>query len=199
MQPFTFFISYRRQDTAPIALLLKYEIEKRLQFVRVFVDVENLRHGEAFPDKIREMIDKSHVTIALVGKAWMPRKATSGLFGASPKTDDAGDDWVVEELRHALLAPINYQGEDRYALERRRILPIFVDNPECFAPFELPKDIRDITKLHAERIDYAVWPSAIGPMIERIAIELNLKKRPDADEYPSPDAGKARTQPVPEI
>ena len=29
MQPFTFFISYRRIDSSPIALLLKYEIEKR--------------------------------------------------------------------------------------------------------------------------------------------------------------------------
>jgi hypothetical protein len=46
MQPFTFFISYRRQDTAPIALLLKNEIEKRIQFVRVAVDVEALAPGE---------------------------------------------------------------------------------------------------------------------------------------------------------
>lgn len=66
MQPFTFFISYRRKDTAPIALLLKYEIEKRLQFVRVFVDVENLREGGNFPDGIKQMIGKAHATIAMV-------------------------------------------------------------------------------------------------------------------------------------
>jgi len=28
MQPFTLFVSYRRHDTAPIALLLKNEIEE---------------------------------------------------------------------------------------------------------------------------------------------------------------------------
>ena len=48
MQPFTFFISYRRHDTAPIALLLKHEIEKRLQFVRVSVDVEEMMIGIPF-------------------------------------------------------------------------------------------------------------------------------------------------------
>jgi hypothetical protein len=51
MQPFTFFVSYRRQDTAPIALLLKNEIEKRLQFVRVSVDVDEMRAGDDFPDR----------------------------------------------------------------------------------------------------------------------------------------------------
>ena len=55
-QPFTFFISYRRQDTAPIALLLKAEIEKRLQFVRVIVDVGEIRQGQDFPDRIRQLI-----------------------------------------------------------------------------------------------------------------------------------------------
>lgn len=48
MQPFSFFISYRRQDTAPIALLLKSEIEKRLQFVRVSVDVDSMEPGDVF-------------------------------------------------------------------------------------------------------------------------------------------------------
>jgi hypothetical protein len=39
IEPFTFSISYRPKDTAPIALLLKNELEKRLRFLRVFVDV----------------------------------------------------------------------------------------------------------------------------------------------------------------
>lgn len=50
--------------------------------------------------------------------------------------------------------------------------------------------------LHYEYIDYAGWPSAIGPLLDRIAVNLSLKKRPDADEYPKPDIAKARTQPL---
>jgi pterin-4a-carbinolamine dehydratase len=49
---------------------------------------------------------------------------------------------------------------------------------------------------HGEQIDYDGRPSAIGPIIERIAQRLGLKKRPDAGEYPKPSVGKARTQPL---
>ena len=61
MQPFTFFVSYRRQDTAPIALLLKNEIEKRLQFVRVSVDVDEMNPGDNFPDRLKRLIEHSAV------------------------------------------------------------------------------------------------------------------------------------------
>ena len=73
MQPFTFFISYRREHTAPIALLLKSEIEKRLSFVRVYVDVAEMQIGDRFPQRLQAMIDASHVVIALVGRNWMAR------------------------------------------------------------------------------------------------------------------------------
>jgi pterin-4a-carbinolamine dehydratase len=32
--------------------------------------------------------------------------------------------------------------------------------------------------------------------VENIAVQFNLKKRPDKDEYPKPDWAKARTQPL---
>jgi pterin-4a-carbinolamine dehydratase len=201
VQPFTFFISYRRQDTAPIALLLKYELEKRLQFVRVFVDVEEMRHGEDFSTRISQLIDKAHATIALIGKNWMPPRSQSrSLFGAL-KEVDAGtdDDWIVTEIVQSTMRPIDYsQAEDRYGLTKRLFLPIFVDCERRFDQFELPKSITHITRSHSEHIDYANWPMAIGPLIERMAVNLNLKKRPDADEYPKPDAAKARTQPLPD-
>lgn len=191
MQPFTFFISYRRQDTAPIALLLKYEIEKRLQFVRVFVDVENLRHGEAFPERIGELIEKSHATIVLIGKSWMPPREAK-----AEKAERS--DWIVTELEQSLKAPIGHPPEERYGLSRRRILPIFIDVPRNFDCYAIPDSIAEITRTHAEAVDYANWPLAIGPLIERIAVELKLKKRPDSDEYPTPDSNKARTQPLPD-
>lgn len=124
MHPFTFFISDRRQDTAPIALLLKNDIEKRMQFVRVSVDVEAMQPGDEFPARLRGLIDGAHATIALIGRQWPAQRA--------------------------------------------------------------------------ERIDNAGWPSAIGPLIDRMAVRLALKKRPDGDEDPKPDLAKARTQPLPD-
>lgn len=189
MQPFTFFISYRRQDTAPIALLLKNEIEKRLQFVRVFVDVEEIKPGDQFPARLRGLIDEAHATVALIGKQWMPKRGTN-------PTDRVGDDWVVHELEYSDNSPIAQAEDDRFGLSRRRIIPIFADCERRFDQFELPDSIAYLSNLHSEHIDYASWPSAIGPLLDRIAVELDLKKRPDKDEYPKPDLAKARTQPL---
>ena len=191
MHPFTFFISYRRQDTAPIALLLKNEIEKRLQFVRVSVDVEEMRAGDTFPDRLRSLIDGAHATIALIGKQWMPRRGES----ANPPNDT---DWVAEELAYARAAPLNMPEADRFGLTSRAVIPLFADCARDFRQFDVPASLGFLEGLHAEYIDYAGWPSAIGPLLDRLAVKLALKKRPDADEYPKPDLAKARTQPLPD-
>ncbi len=189
MQPFTFFISYRRQDTAPIAILLKNEMEKRLQFVRVSVDVEELQLGDNFPDRLRQLIGGAHATIALVGKNWMPRREFD-------QEEPRGTDWVVQELEYSKSSALALPEEDRLGLTNRVVLPLFADCPRDFSQFKLPTSIEYLQELHSEHIDYAGWPSDIGPLLDRIAVRLSLKKRPDADEYPKPDVAKARTQPL---
>jgi len=188
MQPFTFFISYRRQDTAPIALLLKNEIEKRLQFVRVSVDVTELKPGDEFPDRLRRLIDEAHATIALIGKAWMPKR--------DERRPRDGDDWVINELKYSKSSPLADAEDDRHGLSERVVLPLFVDCERSFDQFELPKSLAYLRKLQAVQIDYADWPSAIGPLLDEIATKLGQKKRPDKDEYPVARPSKARTQPL---
>ena len=192
MQPFTFFISYRRQDTAPIALLLKHEIEKRLQFVRVSVDVEEMQPGDLFPDRLRKLIDGAHATLVLIGKQWMPRN------GESSRSVTATD-WIVEELVYSNSKPIAMPEADQFGLSGRVIIPIFAECDRDFRQFDLPPTLQFLAGLHSEHIDYAGWPSAIGPLLDRMAVKLSLKKRPDADEYPKPDLAKARTQPLPDV
>lgn len=189
MQPFTFFVSYRRHNTAPIALLLKNEIEKRLQFVRVSVDVDEMLPGDHFPARIQQLIGQAHATIALIGKNWMPPRGD--LAGLRPE-----DDWIVRELEFSETAPLTMPEADRFGLQNRHILPLFADCGYDFQQFELPEALSFLRTLQAEQIAFANWPTAIGPMLDRIAVKLNLKKRPDADEYPKPDPGKARTQPL---
>jgi pterin-4a-carbinolamine dehydratase len=189
MQPFTFFISYRRQDTAPIALLLKTEIERRLQFVRVSVDVEELKPGEDFPDRLKHFIDEAHATIALIGAKWMlPRGASLA--------DPEQTDWVAREIEYSMNAPLRMAEADRFGRSERLLVPLFVDSSPNFEKFEIPSSIEQIAKLQSESISYSNWPTAIGPLLDRVAVKLELKKRPDKDEYPKPDLAKARTQPL---
>jgi 4a-hydroxytetrahydrobiopterin dehydratase len=188
MHPFTFFVSYRRQDTAPIALLLKYELEKRLQFVRVVVDVDEISLGDRFPDRLKNLIADAHVTIALIGKNWMPKNG-AGNFRAQ-------QDWVLNELEYSASAPLAVAEAAQYGLAKREILPIFADCDGGFSQFEIPDQIAYISQLQSESIYYSNWPSAIGPLLERIATRLKLLARPEKDEYPKPSLEKARTQPI---
>jgi pterin-4a-carbinolamine dehydratase len=187
MQPFTFFVSYRRKDTAPIALLLKNEIEKRFQFVRVSVDVEEMRPGEKFPDRIKRLIADSHATIALIGENWMPH------YGTTPPSNMEYD-WVAAELHYSDSEPLTKPQIDRFKLAKREIIPIFVNCEPNFAQFEVPSSISFLHDLHSERIDYASWPRSIGPLLETIAERLDLRKRLDTDELPHPHPSKARTE-----
>ena len=189
MHPFTFFVSYRRQDTAPIALLLKHEIEKRIQFVRVSVDVEDIALADEFPQRIKSLIDGAHATIVLIGKNWMPD-------GNGTLASGAGKDWVAHEIAYSKSSPLVFIDSDRFGLAERLVLPLFADAERSFSPFNIPPEASYLKTLNAEHIDYAGWPAAIGPLIDRIAVKLSLKKRPDADEYPKPDLAKARTQPL---
>ena len=190
MQPFTFFISYRRQDTAPIALLLKSEIEKRLQFVRVSVDVEEMSPGDVFPDRLKSLIGNAHATIALIGKNWMPRRGMDN-------STRSGDDWVAQELEYSRSTPIvHIEAVDRYNLTQRAVIPIFADCERQFSQFDLPKSLEYLSRLQSEFIDYAGWPSSIAPLLDRIAAKLKIEIRPENDVFPKPDPAKARTQPL---
>lgn len=193
MQPFTFFISYRRADSAPIALLLKYEIERRLQFVRAVVDVEDIKPGQQFPERIKELIGKAHATIALIGPLWMPSISDDPSVWPS---EDA--DWVAAEITNSFTAEIALPEHERHGRDRRIIIPIFVGIPPDFSRFRLFSELRQLANCNAEQITYESWPSQIGALLDRIAITYGLKKRPDADEYPKADPGKARTQPMPD-
>lgn len=142
-----------------------------------------------FPDRLNQLIEGSHATIILIGNNWMPDPG-------KPSDIKIKRDWVVEEIKRSNNAKIELPKADRYELKKRLLIPLFVDCNKSFSQFDLPNEIDFLRGLHSEQIDYAGWPSAIGPLIDRIAVKLSLKKRPDADEYPKPDVAKARTQPL---
>jgi pterin-4a-carbinolamine dehydratase len=82
----------------------------------------------------------------------------------------------------------------RYQLSSRMIIPLFADRDRSFKPGELPDTIGFLKEVQAEHIDYAGWPLAIGPLLDRLAARLGLNIRIDKDTYPEPNPAKAKTQ-----
>jgi hypothetical protein len=52
------FLSYRREDAAPYARLVKSELSKRFPDVRVFMDLDSIEAGLDFGEIIAKAVDR---------------------------------------------------------------------------------------------------------------------------------------------
>ena len=64
------FLSYRREDAAPYARLLQFQLRDRFPDVRVFMDLDSIEAGLDFAEVIREWVDSCAVLVALIGRQW---------------------------------------------------------------------------------------------------------------------------------
>lgn len=104
-------------------------------------------------------------------------------------------DWVAAEIAYSLDSPGPNIG-DVSEPSKRAVIPLFVGPIPDFRKLRIPAEVEPLTYCHAEHITHANWPNQIGPLLDRIATNYGLKKRPDTDEYPNPNRTKARTQPM---
>lgn len=65
------FLSYRREDAAPYARLLKSELRERLPDAQVFMDLDSIEAGLDFAEVIRAAVDSCTVLVALIGRQWV--------------------------------------------------------------------------------------------------------------------------------
>jgi 4a-hydroxytetrahydrobiopterin dehydratase len=173
IRPTSIFISYRRDDSRPFALLLKYELEKHLQFVRIFLDTSDIHPGDPFPDAIRTSIADADVVLALIAGTWMPRR------GEPPRE---GDDWVEEELTLALAAG-------------KLIIPVRFSETIDFSDFDIPAGIRRVTRNAFATLAHENWSSSVEQLIQSLVDKLQLKRHRTKNQYPVPSPSKGRTQP----
>ena len=173
IRPTTIFISYRRDDSRPFALLLKYELEKHLQFVRVFLDTSDIHPGDPFPDAISGSIAESDVVLALIAGSWMPRR------GEKPRE---GDDWVEKELNLALGTA-------------KLIILVRFSEQIGFADFDIPPSIRDVARNNFATLAHENWAGSVEQLIQHLVDKLQLKRHRTKNQYPIPSPSKGRTQP----
>src|SRR5271169_5778357 len=64
------FLSYRREDAAPYARLLQFQLSERIPDARVFMDLDSIEAGLDFAEVIEEAVDSCAVLVALIGRQW---------------------------------------------------------------------------------------------------------------------------------
>jgi hypothetical protein len=92
------FLSYRREDAAPYARLLQFQLRERFPDARVFLDMDSIDPGLDFAEVIREALDSCAVLVALIGRQWATLADEHGR-----RRLDNPDDYVRFEVQTALV------------------------------------------------------------------------------------------------
>lgn len=119
------FISYRRDDTSPIAQALYLQLKEEFGAGQLFMDAHSIRVAEAWPERIKHRLDHATVLLALIGQGWLTAADKYGRRRLDDKTD-----WVRNEILVAMKRGIP-------------IIPLIVGKQRI--PREgLPKKLRDL-------------------------------------------------------
>jgi hypothetical protein len=127
-------ISYRREDSLPIAGRLYDRLQSKFGKRNVFMDFDSIPAGVDFRDQIKHTIKRSHVVVALIGSRWLGEQTDS-----SRRIDDPTD-FVRLEIKYALEQGIP-------------IIPLLVDNTPMPKPEKLPPEIERLAFRNALPLD----------------------------------------------
>jgi hypothetical protein len=127
-------ISYRRQDSLPVAGRLYDRLKSEFGRENVFMDFDSIPYGVDFRQHIRELLDNSKVLVALIGPDWFGR-----VKKRTRRIDDPSD-FIRLEIA--------------YAFERRiPVIPVLLGDTKMPKAEELPTDIKDLAFRNAITLD----------------------------------------------
>ena len=167
-------ISYRREDSTPVAGRLHDRLRVEFGPENVFMDFDSIPYGVDFRDHIKSTLERADVVVAVVGPGWL-----GGQAEASRRIDDPSD-FVRLEIAGALQRGIP-------------VIPILVDNTPMPKANALPPDMQSFAFRNAlildTGIDFHHHADRLVAGIRRLL--ENAAKKPTI----APEESK-RTQPV---
>src|SRR4029453_4195327 len=121
----------RRDETAYPASWLYDRLKAQFGTAQIFKDVDNIRPGDDFVDRITSAVGSCDVLLAVIGPQWATVTDTLGR----PQIDDP-DDFVRLEVETALNRNV-------------RVIPLLVDHAEMPNGSELPEPLAPLVRKHA--------------------------------------------------
>jgi pterin-4a-carbinolamine dehydratase len=136
------FINYRRDETSQIAQALYMQLKESFGAGQLFLDVNSIRIGEEWPNRIKHKLETATVVLALIGPGWLTTMNKHG----KRRIDDPSD-WVRKELV--------------YAIEKKTpIVPIVINHKQNLPDAAgLPPKLRSLNLAQAKvlHLDPAEW------------------------------------------
>ena len=144
------FISYRRDDSAGHAGALLRELHGRIGADQVFMDIEDIEAGTAFPAVLRDAVQSCDVLLALMGPRWLDLRDAQGRR----RLDDPND-FVRLEIALALQS-------------HARVIPVLLEGAPMPAASALPPDLRALVDRHALQLSNSRWDDDIVRLTDQV-------------------------------
>lgn len=168
-------ISYRRDDSLPIAGRLYDRLQAKFGKRNVFMDFDSIPPGVDFREQIKQTIERSNLVVAVIGPDWL------GQTGNVRRIDDPAD-FVRLEIAYALCRGIP-------------IIPLLVDETPMPKAEKLPPDIEALAFRNALPLDSGIdFHSHTDRLIVGIRNALSAP-RPRGGTNVAEPAGSAASSP----
>jgi hypothetical protein len=175
-KPFV-FISYRRQDSSGAARWLYSSLQRTFGPDSVFMDVEGIRTSDEWAQQIDQALKRATLLIPVIGPHWL---RIADEFGR--RRIDREDDWVRNEIRHALV-------------ERIPILPVLLSKTPLPEKAALPEPLQGLVARQAFDLRDDRWEDDLSALLARVE-SLGFRRRSEKPiRYPTPRVTLAELSP----
>lgn len=144
------FVSYRRDDSGPIARRLADSLTRSFGPNAVFIDTDRIRSAQNWKNEIDAALHESSVVIAVIGPRWLFLQDTDGR-----RRIDNEDDWVRAEIRASIDAA-------------RTMLPVLVSGASQPAAQALPESLQKLAATQAYEVNENFWKRDVEYLIKRL-------------------------------
>ena len=165
-------VNYRRDDSAAYAGRLADRLREHFGRENVFVDIDTIRPGEDFVDRIDQSIAACDVLVAVIGKSWLTAVDPKGR-----RRLDREDDFVRTEIAKAL---------ERHL----RVIPALVGDAGLPEAAQLPQDIVAMSRRQAIEISDSRFHHDVDLLIEALSDTPGLSPQPAQLRQPLRDDGR---------
>ena len=156
----SFFISYRRDDSAPYAGRLYDHLAARFGAECLFMDIDTIRPGDDFVQAISDRVASCDVLIALIGKQWLNITDADGR-----RRLDNPNDFVRIEISSALARNV-------------RVIPALVDGARMPSSHDLPDDLAPLSRRNAIEITNTMFRQSMARLIQVIEETIGIGPPP---------------------
>ena len=145
------FISYRRGDSIASAGRIRDHLVQAFGRKRVFVDVDDIPHGQDFVKTLQSKLAESQVLLAIIGPTWLDVRDANGRR----RLDDP-EDFVAIEIASALT-------RDKIA-----VIPVLIDGAKMPAAAELPEALKGLARRNAIEVRNTQFSSDADRLIKSL-------------------------------